>query len=199
MLFASDVLTRQPGAQIIYDIKCTRLLDGWIRQHGGEPLMWNTGHALIKAKLKETGAALAGEMSGHVFFKERWYGFDDGLYSGARLLEILSAAADANAVLQGLPNATSTPELNIKMAEGEPFALIDRLKAGAQFEGVVNCITLDGMRVEFADGFGLARASNTTPVVVLRFEADNDAALARIQQQFARALKLAWPEIVLPF
>ena len=135
MLFAADVLSRVPGGQIIYDVKCTRLLAPWIRQHGGVPLMWNTGHALVKAKLKETGAPLAGEMSGHTFFKERWYGFDDGLYTGARLLEILSRSADVNAPLKALPNSPSTPELNIKMAEGEPFALIDKLKAEGKFDG----------------------------------------------------------------
>ncbi len=199
MLFAADVLSRVPGGQIIYDVKCTRLLAGWIRQHGGEPLMWNTGHALVKAKLKETGAPLAGEMSGHTFFKERWYGFDDGLYTGARLLEILARATDANPVLKNLPNAPSTPELNIKMAEGEPFALIDKLKAAGQFPGAEQIITIDGVRVEYADGFGLARPSNTTPVVVLRFEADNAAALERIQAGFRQALNAVWPGIQLPF
>ena len=199
MLFAADVLSRVPGGQIIYDVKCTRLLAPWIRQHGGEPLMWNTGHALVKAKLKETGAPLAGEMSGHIFFKERWYGFDDGLYTGARLLEILSRSADVNAPLKALPNAPSTPELNIKMAEGEPFALIDKLKAAGQFPGATEIITIDGVRVEYADGFGLARPSNTTPVVVLRFEADNAAALERIQADFRQALNAAWPGIQLPF
>ncbi len=199
MLFAADVLSRVPGGQIIYDVKCTRLLAGWIRQHGGEPLMWNTGHALVKAKLKETGAPLAGEMSGHTFFKERWYGFDDGLYTGARLLEILARATDANPVLKNLPNAPSTPELNIKMAEGEPFALIDKLKAAGQFPGAEQIVTIDGVRVEYADGFGLARPSNTTPVVVLRFEADNAAALERIQAGFRQALSAVWPGIQLPF
>ena len=199
MLFAADVLSRVPGGQIIYDVKCTRLLAPWIRQHGGVPLMWNTGHALVKAKLKETGAPLAGEMSGHTFFKERWYGFDDGLYTGARLLEILARAADANPLLKNLPNSPSTPELNIKMAEGEPFALIDKLKAEGKFEGAEEMITIDGLRVEYADGFGLARPSNTTPVVVLRFEADNDAALARIQAAFRQAITAAWPGIQLPF
>lgn len=199
MLFAADVLSRVPGGQIIYDVKCTRLLAPWIRQHGGVPLMWNTGHALVKAKLKETGAPLAGEMSGHTFFKERWYGFDDGLYTGARLLEILSRSADVNAPLKALPNSPSTPELNIKMAEGEPFTLIDKLKAEGKFEGATEIITIDGVRVEFADGFGLARPSNTTPVVVLRFEADNDAALERIQAGFRAALTAVWPGIQLPF
>ena len=158
------MLTRVPGGEIIYDVKCTRNLAGWIKDRGGKPTMWNTGHALVKAKLKETGAPLAGEMSGHVFFKERWYGFDDGLYTGARLLEILSRHVDANPVLKGLPNATSTPELNIKMNEGEPFALVDKLKAEAQFNGAESILTIDGVRVEYADGFGLARPSNTTPV-----------------------------------
>ncbi|UCV04738.1 phosphomannomutase/phosphoglucomutase [Dechloromonas denitrificans] len=199
MLFAADVLSRVPGGQIIYDVKCTRLLAPWIRQHGGVPLMWNTGHALIKAKLKETGAPLAGEMSGHCFFKERWYGFDDGLYTGARLLEILARASDGNPLLKDLPNSPSTPELNIKMAEGEPFTLIDKLKAAGQFAGAEQIITIDGVRVEYADGFGLARPSNTTPVVVLRFEADDAVALERIQADFRQALNAVWPGIKLPF
>ena len=199
MLFAADVLSRVPGGTIIYDVKCTRLLAPWIKQHGGVPLMWNTGHALVKAKLRETGAPLAGEMSGHTFFKERWYGFDDGLYTGARLLEILSKAADANPVLKNLPNSPSTPELNIKMAEGEPFTLIDKLKAEGKFTGADEIITIDGVRVEYADGFGLARPSNTTPVVVLRFEADNAVALERIQADFRQALNAVWPGIQLPF
>ena len=199
MLFAADVLSRVPGGQIIYDVKCTRLLAPWIKQHGGVPLMWNTGHALVKAKLKETGAPLAGEMSGHTFFKERWYGFDDGLYTGARLLEILSRTVDGNSLLKNLPNAPSTPELNIKMAEGEPFALIDKLKTDGKFTDAEEIITIDGVRVEYADGFGLARPSNTTPVLVLRFEADNPAALARIQADFRQALSQVWPDIELPF
>ncbi|MFA7291337.1 MAG: phosphomannomutase/phosphoglucomutase, partial [Rhodocyclaceae bacterium] len=199
MLFAADVLSRVPGGEIIYDVKCTRLLAPFIREHGGKPTMWQTGHALIKKKLKETGAPLAGEMSGHVFFKERWYGFDDALYTGARLLEILSRSADPSAVLKALPNAASTPELNIKMAEGEPFALLDELKASARFTEAQEIITIDGLRVEYADGFGLARPSNTTPVVVLRFEADNPAALARIQDDFRRVLHAARPGLPLPF
>jgi phosphomannomutase/phosphoglucomutase len=199
MLFAADVLSRVPGGQIVYDVKCTRNLAPWIRQHGGEPVMWNTGHALVKAKLKETGAPLAGEMSGHMFFKDRWYGFDDGLYSGVRLLEILSRSPDANAVLKALPNSTSTPELNLKMSEGEPFRLVDALKRNAKFEGAREIITIDGVRVEYADGFGLARPSNTTPVVVLRFEADDAAALARIQADFRRAIDAVWPGAAIPF
>ena len=199
MLFAEDVLTRVPGGEIIYDVKCTRNLAGWIKDRGGKPTMWNTGHALVKAKLKETGAPLAGEMSGHVFFKERWYGFDDGLYTGARLLEIVSRQPDANPVLKGLPDAISTPELNIKMNEGEPFALVDKLKAEASFEGAESMLTIDGVRVEYTDGFGLARPSNTTPVVVLRFEADTQEAIERIQADFRRAIEGVWPGIQLPF
>ena len=201
MLFAADVLTRNPGAQIIYDVKCTRNLADSIRYQGGIPLMWNTGHALIKSKLKETGALLAGEMSGHMFFKERWYGFDDGLYAAARLLEIVSRWSDANWPLKHLPNALSTPELNLKMQEGEPHALIEQLQKRSTelFPGAreLNCI--DGVRAEYADGFGLARASNTTPVVVLRFEADNANALARIKGEFKRALNTAAPHLVVDY
>ena len=199
MLFARDVLSRVPGGQIIYDVKCTRKLAAVIREAGGEPVMWNTGHALVKAKLKETGAPLAGEMSGHMFFKERWYGFDDGLYAGARLLEIVSRVPDANALLVALPDSSSTPEININMAEGEPFALVERLKQDGQFTGATERITIDGLRVEYADGFGLARPSNTTPVVVLRFEADDAAALARIQGDFRQALEAVWPGVGVPF
>ena len=199
MLFAEDVLSRVPGGEIIFDVKCTRNLAPWIRARGGKPTMWNTGHALVKAKLKETGAPLAGEMSGHMFFKERWFGFDDGLYAGARLLEILSARADANAALKALPNAVSTPELNLAMNEGEPFELVQRLKACTHFATAEDVITIDGVRSEYADGFGLARPSNTTPVVVLRFEADDEAALARIQATFRSAIDAVWPGLSLPF
>ena len=199
MLFAADVLTRNPGSEIIFDVKCSRKLAEWIRAHGGTPTMWNTGHALVKAKLKETGAPLAGEMSGHVFFKERWFGFDDGLYTAARLLEILSRHADPTAVLRDLPDAISTPELNIPMREGEPFELIERLRQKASFDGSQQLITLDGVRAEYSDGFGLARASNTTPVVVLRFEGDDPAALSRIQDAFRAEIESVWPGLALPF
>jgi phosphomannomutase/phosphoglucomutase len=199
MLFAADVLSRNPGAQIIYDVKSTRLLAPWIEQHGGRPLLWKTGHSLIKAKLKETGAPLAGEMSGHTFFKERWYGFDDALYAGARLLEILSRSGDASRVLHDLPDAPSTPELQWKLAEGEPHALIEKLRAAKPFPRAARTITIDGVRAEYADGFGLARASNTTPVIVLRFEADTDSALARIQEEFRAALQPLKPGAALPF
>ncbi len=199
MLFAADVLSRAPGATIIYDVKSTRHLKPWILRHGGVPLLWKTGHSLIKGKMKETGAAMAGEMSGHTFFKERWYGFDDGLYAGARLLEILSRHAEPGAVLDALPDAVSTPELNVACAEGEHHALVAKLAAEAKFPGAVDIVRIDGMRVEYADGFGLARGSNTTPVIVLRFEADDAAALARIQAEFRRVLSAAKPGIVLPF
>ncbi|MGL1832588.1 phosphomannomutase/phosphoglucomutase [Rhodocyclaceae bacterium SMB388] len=199
MLFAADVLTRVPGGEIIYDVKCTRKLADWIRAHGGKPTMWNTGHALVKAKLKETGAPLAGEMSGHVFFKERWFGFDDALYTAGRLLEILSRHPDPSAVLKALPNSISTPELNIAMREGEPFELVKRLRESADFGAPDEIITIDGVRVEYPDGFGLARASNTTPVVVLRFEADDVQALGRIQNQFRVAIERVWPGLALSF
>lgn len=199
MLFAADVLSRVPGGEIIYDVKCTRNLAPWIRAHGGKPTMWNTGHALVKTRLKETGAPLAGEMSGHVFFKERWYGFDDGLYAAARLLEILSRHADPGAVLNALPDAVNTPELNLEMEEGEPFELVRRLRENPRFSGAQSIITIDGVRVEYADGFGLARASNTTPVVVLRFEADDAASLERIKTDFRRAIESVWPGVKLPF
>lgn len=197
MLFAADVLSRNPGAEIIYDVKCSRWVAESIRRQGGKPLMWNTGHALIKTKLKETGAPLAGEMSGHMFFKERWFGFDDALYTAARLLEIVSRWDDSNWPLKHLPNAISTPELNIKMQEGEPHALVAKLRQGGRklLPGARELITIDGVRAEYADGFGLARASNTTPVVVLRFEADNQAALVRIQDEFKAALAASWPGI----
>ncbi|MCC7485774.1 MAG: phosphomannomutase/phosphoglucomutase [Burkholderiales bacterium] len=199
MLFAADVLERQPGAGIIFDIKSTRHLIPWIRERGGVPILWKTGHSLIKRKLKETGAALAGEMSGHTFFRERWYGFDDALYAGARLLEILSREKDPGAVLEGLPDAVSTPELHVKLAEGENYALVEDLKRTAKFEGAREIVTIDGVRVEYADGFGLARPSNTTPVVVLRFEADTDGALKRIQEDFRRAILAVKPGAALPF
>ena len=199
MLFADDVLSRNPGAEIIFDVKSTRKLFDWIRERGGRPTLWKTGHSFIKAKMKETGALLAGEMSGHVFFKERWYGFDDGLYAGARLLEYLSRQPDINATLHGLPDSVNTPELNIKMAEGEHYALMERLQKTARFPTAKEVITLDGLRVEYADGFGLARPSNTTPVIVLRFEADNAAALEKIQADFRRVIHQAAPDLALPF
>jgi phosphomannomutase/phosphoglucomutase len=199
MLFAADVLSRVPGAEIIFDVKCTRHLFGWIRKHGGKPLLWKTGHSFIKKKLKESGAPLAGEMSGHVFFKERWYGFDDGMYAGVRLLEILSRSTDPGAVLEALPDAINTPELQWQLNEGENYTLMDELQKTAKFTDAQEVITIDGLRVEYADGFGLARPSNTTPIIVLRFEADNETALHRIQEDFRRALLAVKPEATLPF
>jgi phosphomannomutase/phosphoglucomutase len=199
MLFARGVLAQRPGAEIIFDVKCSRHLARQIAAHGGRPVMWRTGHSLIKAKLKESGAPLAGEMSGHIFFNDRWYGFDDGMYAGARLLELLSREANPSAVLNALPQGISTPELHIHTAEGENFTLMDRLKAQAKFDAAREVITIDGVRVEYEDGFGLARPSNTTPVVVLRFEADSDAALVRIQADFRRALLAVKPDAQLPF
>jgi phosphomannomutase/phosphoglucomutase len=203
MLFARGVLAEQPGAEVIFDVKCSRHLAREIAAHGGKPTMWRTGHSLIKAKLKESGAPLAGEMSGHIFFKHRWYGFDDGLYAAARLLELLSRAKrdgqDPSRLLNDLPNAICTPELHLHTAEGENFSLMDKLKTTASFADASEVIKIDGVRVEYPDGFGLARPSNTTPVIVLRFEADTDAALARIQADFRRALLGVKPDAKLPF
>ena len=198
MLFAQDVLRRNPKAKVIFDVKSTRLLAPWIKEHGGEPVMEKTGHSFIKSTMKKTGALVAGEMSGHVFFKERWYGFDDGMYAGARLLEILSAFDNPSEVLNKLPQSISTPELNIDLPEGSNgHKVIEELAANAKFEGATEIITIDGLRVEFPDGFGLMRASNTTPILVLRFEADTQEAIERIQNQFKAVIEsnpaLKWP------
>ncbi|HEY1044610.1 MAG TPA: phosphomannomutase/phosphoglucomutase [Telluria sp.] len=199
MLFAQDVLTRHPGEQILFDVKCTRHLAPWIAKHGGKPLMWKTGHSLVKAKLRETGAPLGGEMSGHIFFKDRWYGFDDGLYSGARLMELLTRMQFPSVVLNALPQSDSTPELHLHLGEGENVELMDKLRANATFPGSDQIITIDGLRVEYPDGFGLARSSNTTPVIVMRFEAESPEALRRIQGEFRRVIVAAKPDAVLPF
>jgi phosphomannomutase/phosphoglucomutase len=199
MLFAADVLSRNPGAEILYDVKCTRHLAPYIEQHGGRPLMYKTGHSLVKAKLRETGAPLGGEMSGHIFFKDRWYGFDDGLYSGARMLELLTRTDDPSALLNALPMAISTPELHLHLNEGENFALIDKLRTDASFPSSEKINDIDGLRVEYPDGFGLARSSNTTPVVVLRFEGETPEALARIQDEFRSVILAAKPDAKLPF
>ena len=198
MLFAQDVLRRNPKAKVIFDVKSTRLLAPWIKEHGGEPVMEKTGHSFIKSAMKKTGALVAGEMSGHIFFKERWFGFDDGMYAGARLLEILSAFDNPSEVLNKLPQSISTPELNIDLPKGSNgHQVIDELAAKAKFEGVTEIITIDGLRAEFPNGFGLMRASNTTPILVLRFEADTQAAIERIQNQFKSVIEsnpnLIWP------
>lgn len=194
MLFARDVLSRVKGGTVIFDVKCTQRLAPAIREAGGEPLMWKTGHSLIKAKLKETGAPIAGEMSGHIFFAERWYGFDDATYTAARLLEILSRERDPSALLNALPANISTPELNVPCAEGEHHAVIAKLRETARFPDAREVITIDGLRAEYEDGFGLVRASNTTPVLVLRFEGKSDAALARIEAQFLAAIRAVKPD-----
>jgi len=199
ILLARDVLSRCPGGTVIYDVKCSRHVALAVREAGGQPLMWQTGHSLIKAKLAATGAPLAGEMSGHIFFKERWYGFDDGMYTGARLLEIVSRSDDPSAVLDALPQALSTPEIKIPLQEGQPHVLVERLQREGRFENATGIVTIDGVRAEYPDGFGLARASNTTPVVVLRFEADDPAALARIQEDFRTQIRAVAPDAPLPF
>lgn len=199
ILFARDILARQPGATIIYDVKCSRHVTAAVKEAGGEPLMWRTGHSLIKAKLAETGAPIAGEMSGHVFFKERWFGFDDGLYTGARLLEILARDANPTAVLDALPEGISTPELKLDMQEGQQYALIKTLQEKARFPGATSINTIDGVRAEYEDGFGLARASNTTPVIVLRFEGDSQEAIDRIRAEFKAVFAEFAPDASLPF
>jgi phosphomannomutase/phosphoglucomutase len=199
MLFAADMLSRHPGATVIFDIKSTRHLFDWVRLHGGVPVIWKTGHSLIKAKMRESGAQLAGEMTGHLFFVERWYGFDDGLYAGARLLEILSKTADPANILNALPDSFNTPEIHIKTQEGENHSLLAQLKTTAKFTDAIDIITIDGLRVEYADGFGLVRPSNTTPMIVMRFEADSEIALKRIQNDFRRILQQAAPQLILPF
>ncbi len=200
MLFAQDVLSRVPGGAIVFDVKCSQQLAPAIRAAGGEPVMFKTGHSLIKAQMKAIQSPLGGEMSGHVFFKERWYGFDDGTYAGCRLLEILSRSPDANAVLHALPNSQSTPELNVACAEGEPHRVTAELRQLAQAQGLpspqyqpVLC-DIDGVRIDWSDGFGLVRASNTTPVLVLRFEGQSPAALQRIQADMMALLRQVKPD-----
>lgn len=201
IVLAKDVLSRNPNAAIIYDVKCTRHLHSQITQLGGQPIMWKTGHSLIKAKMRETGALLAGEMSGHLFFKERWYGFDDALYAGARLLEIISKNSINQTVHElflSIPDSVNTPELQISVQENTKFSMIEQLIGLCQFqEGSIN--TIDGLRVDFSDGFGLIRSSNTTPNLILRFEGDTPLALSRIQEAFRRLLWTLDPALTLPF
>ncbi len=193
-LFAEDVLSRVPGGTIVFDVKCSQRLAPAIEAAGGKPLMFRTGHSLIKAKMKETNSPLGGEMSGHIFFKERWFGFDDGTYAGCRLLEILSKHPDANAVLNGLPTSFSTPELNVPCAEGESHGLVEQMAARADFKAPAEVSTIDGIRVDWPDGFGLVRGSNTTPVLVLRFEGQTQAALDRIEAEMLALLKSVKPD-----
>lgn len=199
MLFAKDVVSRNPGADIIYDVKCTRRLGALISGYGGRPVMWKTGHSLIKKKMKETGALLAGEMSGHIFFKERWFGFDDGIYSAARLLEVLSQdRRDAEQVFAAFPVDISTPEINITVTDESKFRLVERLQRDGVW-GEANLTTLDGVRVDYPKGWGLVRASNTTPVLVLRFEAESEDELHRIKEVFRAQLYSVAPDLTLPF
>ncbi len=194
MLFAQDVLSRVPGGTIVYDVKCSQRLAPAIQAAGGQPLMFKTGHSLVKAKMKEVNSPLGGEMSGHIFFKERWFGFDDGTYAACRLLEILSRSSDASAVLNALPTSHSTPELNVKCAEGEPHALVAQLQKLADFPAPASVNTIDGVRVDWPDGFGLIRASNTTPVLVLRFEGHTPEALQRIEGEMLALLRSVKPD-----
>ncbi|OGB55918.1 MAG: phosphoglucomutase [Burkholderiales bacterium RIFOXYD2_FULL_59_8] len=196
MLFARDVLQRAPGGTIVFDVKCSQRLAPVIAAAGGVPMMFKTGHSLIKAKMKEIDSPLGGEMSGHIFFKERWYGFDDGTYAGCRLLEILSQSPDANVVLNALPSSFSTPELNVKCAEGQAQTLVTQLVSQVDFAAPATLNTIDGLRVDWPDGFGLIRASNTTPVLVLRFEGHTPEALARIQTDMMALLHQVLPGAV---
>ena len=199
MLFARDVVSRNPGADVLYDVKCSRRLAGVISEAGGRPIMWKSGHSLMKAKMQETGALLAGELSGHIFFAERWYGFDDGLYTAARLLEILGIEdRHSDEVFEDFPEDISNPELNVQVTESDKFAIIERLEQQADF-GDGNVSTIDGLRVDYTDGWGLCRASNTTPVLVLRFEAENEDALERIKSVFREQLQKAAPDLVADF
>jgi phosphomannomutase / phosphoglucomutase len=199
MLFAKALLKKKPGATIIYDVKCSSHLAALIKEEGGEPFMWKTGHSLIKSKLIETQALLAGEMSGHIFFKDRWYGFDDAIYAGARLLQIIADASDDSSTLFGLmPNSVNTPELKVYVEEKEKFLLMKQLIARAKFSDAEQ-ITIDGLRVNFANGWGLVRPSNTTPCLVLRFEAESETILTNIQNVFREWLLAVKPELVLPF
>jgi Phosphomannomutase len=199
MLFSMDILSRHPGADIIYDVKCTNQLAEVIQAHAGRPLMWKTGHSLIKAKMKETGALLAGEMSGHIFIKERWFGFDDALYACTRLLEILSAdPRPTRQIFASLPNSISTPELRVDVAEGQQFDFVQDLIESASFEGA-QLSTIDGLRADFEDGWGLVRASNTTPSLVMRFDARDEQSLKRIQGEFRRQMLSVDPNLSLPF
>ena len=193
MLFAQDVLSRVPGAPILFDVKCTQRLAPAIAAAGGQPMMYKTGHSLIKAKMREVNAPLGGEMSGHIFFKERWYGFDDGTYAGCRLLEILSRHPDPSAVLDALPTSFSTPELNVKCEEGEPHRLVTELVKNADFPDA-QVSTIDGLRADWPDGFGLVRASNTTPVLVLRFEGHTQEAMHRIEEKMLALLRTVKPD-----
>ena len=194
MLFARDVLSRVPGGTIVFDVKCSQRLAPEIEAAGGAPLMYKTGHSLIKAKMKEVNSPLGGEMSGHIFFKERWFGFDDGTYAGARLLEIVSRSVDASAVLNALPTSFSTPELNVLCKEGEPHVVVDALIKSVGFAPPAVINTIDGVRVDWPDGFGLIRASNTTPVLVLRFEGHTEAALHRIEADMLALLRSVKPD-----
>jgi phosphomannomutase len=196
ILFAQDVLSRVPGGDIVFDVKCSQRLAPAIEAAGGKPHIYKTGHSLIKARMKELDSPLGGEMSGHIFFKERWFGFDDGTYAGARLLEILSRSPNASDVLNALPTSFSTPELNVACAEGEPHAVVDKLVALAKFDAPAKLSTIDGVRVDWPDGFGLIRASNTTPVLVLRFEGQTTEALHRIETTMLALLKQAKPDAV---
>lgn len=200
ILFAINVLKANPGAKIIYDVKSTRYLEEKIQEHGGQPIMYKTGHSLVKAKIKEEKAALGGEMSGHVFFNDRWYGFDDAIYTAARLLEIIANdGRDVETIFSEIPNSVSTPELKIPMSDDKKFAFIDRLIAVADFGPTAKINTIDGLRIDYPDAWGLVRCSNTTPYLIVRFEADDEAALTMVKSKFRNHLLELEADLKLPF
>ncbi len=199
MLFSQDILSRNPGAAIIFDVKCSRHLSEVIQSSGGQPIMWKTGHSYVKSKMLETGALLAGEMSGHIFFKEQWFGFDDAMYAGARLLDIVSRdKRTVDEIFEALPDSLATPELQLSIADERKFKFMDKLAETGHFEGAKIC-TIDGVRVDFADSWGLVRASNTTPSIVFRFEAEDEVALESVKEKFRQWLHALDSELVLPF
>ena len=199
VLFSHSILEDSPGVEIIFDVKCTQILAQAIRKSGGKPTMWKTGHSFIKSKLKESGAALAGEMSGHIFFNDRWGGFDDGIYAGARLCELITRSEKpASQLFADIPDTVNTPELRLDMTEGEHYKLVEELVDAAKFNDA-SVSTIDGVRVDFDGGFGLVRASNTTPALIMRFEARNESQLFEIQERFRQFILAVKPELELPF
>jgi phosphomannomutase/phosphoglucomutase len=199
MIFAEDVVSRNPGADVVFDVKCSRNLTELITRHGGRPVLWKTGHAFMKEKMAETGALLGGEFSGHMFFGERWFGFDDGMYAAARLAEIMSTQGDSlDDMIDVFPVTVNTPEILIPVAEKDKYPLMDRIIRNTDFSyGKVN--TMDGIRVDFADGWGLLRASNTNPVLTARFEATTQEALDMIISEFREQIALVDSSLELNF
>lgn len=200
MVLASDILTRNPGGDVIFDANCSRALSNQILQNGGRPIMWRAGHPALKAKLRDTQALLAGDWSGHIIFQERWYGFDDACYVGARLLEILAVDPRSSAeFFNEYPDSVSTPEFTLKLREGEQIPLMKQLQKYADSLKGARLITVDGIRAEYEGGWGLMRVSNTIPALRFRFEADNEQVLEHIQQSYRELLATVAPKLKAPF